>query len=73
METHTEVDEKVQLIDRPLSPQQDTLIFRVKTLYNDWLVAQKDGLAMGMDAAPDIANLYAATYEDELFDEMTCT
>jgi len=37
-------------------------------LTNDWLVAQRDGLAMGMDAAPDIANLYAATYEHELFE-----
>jgi len=48
--------------------QQDTLIFRCKSLTNDWLVAQRDGLAMGMDATPDIANLYAAMYEHELFE-----
>jgi hypothetical protein len=60
--------EKVRLITDLFHLQQDTLIFRVKSLYNDWLVAQKDGLAMGMDAAPDIANLYAATYEQELFE-----
>jgi hypothetical protein len=61
-------DEKVRLITDLFHAQQDTLIFRVKTLHNNWLVAQQDGLAMGMDAAPDIANLYAASYEHELFE-----
>jgi len=62
-------EEKVRLITDLFHLQQDTLIFRVKTLFNDWLVAQRDGLAMGMDAAPDIANLFAATYERELFEK----
>jgi hypothetical protein len=61
-------DEKAQLVTDLFHAQQDTLIFRVKTLKENWLVAQRDGLAMGMDAAPDIANLYAATYEKELFE-----
>ena len=62
-------DEKVKLITDLFHAQQDTLIFRVKTLNNNWLVAQRDGLAMGMDAAPDIANLYAAWYERKLFED----
>ena len=64
-------EEKVRLITDLFHAQQDTLIFRVKTLSENWLVAQRDGLAMGMDAAPDIANLYAATYEDELFENVS--
>ena len=62
-------DEKVKLITDLFHAQQDTLIFRVKTLKNNWLVAQRNGLAMGMDAAPDIANLYAAWYEHKLFED----
>jgi hypothetical protein len=61
-------DEKVRLITNLFHAQQDTLIFRVKTLHNNWLIVQRDSLAMGMDAAPDIANLYAATYEHKLFE-----
>ena len=61
-------DEKAQLVTDLFHAQQDTLIFRVKTLRENWLVAQRDGLAMGMDAAPDIANLYAALYERELIE-----
>ena len=60
--------EKAQLVTDLFHAQQDTLVFRVKTLKNNWLVAQRDGLAMGMDAAPDIANLYAALYERELIE-----
>ena len=61
-------DEKVQLITDLFHAQQDTLVFRVKTLSNNWLVSQRDGLAMGMDATPDIANLYAVSYKHELFE-----
>jgi hypothetical protein len=50
-----------------LHAQQDHLIFNVKTMSNNWVIAQKDSLAMGMDTAPDIANLYAVYYEQKLF------
>jgi hypothetical protein len=43
--------------------QQNNLIMRAQIEGNWHLVLQKDGLAMGMPAAPDIANLFAAWYE----------
>jgi hypothetical protein len=58
---------KAHFVNALFHAQQDNLIFKVKTTSSNWLVAQKDGLAMGMDAAPDIANLYAAYYEQQLF------
>jgi hypothetical protein len=43
--------------------QQNNLIFNAK-INGTWrLVLQRDGLAMGMPAAPDVANLFAAWYE----------
>src|SRR5882757_1663439 len=46
--------------------QQNNLIFRAQ-INGSWeYVKQTDGLAMGMPAAPDIANLYAAWYERRL-------
>ncbi len=43
--------------------QQNNLIMKAQ-VNGEWhLVLQKDGLAMGMPAAPDIANLFAAWFE----------
>ena len=57
---------KAAFIKELFSVQQDDLIFHCK-IDRQWeLVRQTDGLAMGMPAAPDIANLFAAWYERRL-------
>jgi hypothetical protein len=57
---------KAEFIKTLFSIQQDNLVFRAKVDGNWEYVRQVDGLAMGMSAAPDIANLYAAWYEKRL-------
>src|SRR5258706_9496838 len=57
---------KADYICELFSVQQDDLIFRAQ-INGSWeYVRQIDGLAMGMPAAPDMANLYAAWYERRL-------
>src|SRR5882757_829182 len=57
---------KADYIRALFSTQQNNLIFRAQ-INGSWeYVKQTDGLAMGMPAAPDIANLYAAWYERRL-------
>jgi hypothetical protein len=57
---------KADFIDELFSTQQDDLIFKAK-IGGIWeIVRQVDGLAMGMPAAPDVANLFAAWYEKRL-------
>ena len=57
---------KADYICNLFSVQQDDLIFRAQ-INGSWeYVRQTDGLAMGMPAAPNIANLYAAWYEKRL-------
>jgi len=57
---------KADFVKNLFSVQQDDLIFCCK-IDGQWeLVKQTDGLAMGMPAAPDIANLFAAWYERRL-------
>ena len=57
---------KADFVRELFSVQQEDLIFRAQ-INGVWeYVCQIDGLAMGVLAAPDIANLYAAWYEDRL-------
>jgi len=57
---------KADYISTLFSIQQNNLVFRAQ-INGSWeYVKQIDGLAMGMPAAPDIANLYAAWYEQRL-------
>ena len=57
---------KADFIQELFSVQQEDLIFRAQ-INRVWeYVRQVDGLAMGMPAAPNIANLYAAWYEKRL-------
>jgi len=57
---------KADFVTELFSIQQDDLIFRAQ-INGSWeYVRQINGLAMGMPAAPDIANLYAAWYEKRL-------
>ena len=57
---------KADFVQELFSIQQDNLIFRAQ-INGVWeYVQQIDGLAMGVPATPDIANLYAAWYEDRL-------
>jgi len=46
--------------------QQNNLVFRAQINRSWEYVKQTNGLAMGMPAAPNIANLYAAWYEQRL-------
>ena len=58
--------EKANYIIELFSIQQDDLLFKAKVA-GDWeIIRQVNGLAMGMPAAPDIANLFAAWYEKRL-------
>ena len=57
---------KADFVGNLFSVQQDDLIFRAQVNGSWEYVHQVDGLAMGMPAAPDIANLYAAWYEKRL-------
>jgi hypothetical protein len=57
---------KAEFVRELFSIQQDNLVFRAKVNGIWEYVRQVDGLAMGMSAAPDIANLYAAWYERKL-------
>jgi hypothetical protein len=62
---------KADFVKKLFSIQQDDLVFRAKVNGTWEYVRQVDGLAMGMSAAPDIANLYAAWYERRLPVEFT--
>jgi hypothetical protein len=62
---------KADFVKKLFSVQQDDLVFKVKVNSTWEYVRQVDGLAMGMSAAPDIANLYAAWYERRLPVEFT--
>jgi hypothetical protein len=55
--------EKAEYVSTLFSIQQDDLIFKAKVRGVWEIIRQVDGLAMGMPAAPDIANLFAAWYE----------
>ena len=57
---------KADYISELFSIQQNNLVFRAQVNGRWEYVCQIDGLAMGMPAAPDIANLYAAWYEKRL-------
>ena len=57
---------KADYISELFSVQQNDLIFRAQVNGSWEYVRQVNGLAMGMPAAPDIANLYAAWYEQRL-------
>ena len=57
---------KADFISELFSIQQNDLIFRAQVNGSWEYVRQVNGLAMGMPAAPDIANLYAAWYEKRL-------
>ena len=57
---------KADFISELFSVQQDNLIFKAKVDGVWEFVWQVDGLAMGMPAAPDIANLFAAWYKKRL-------
>ena len=57
---------KADFVQELSSIQQDNLIFRAQ-INRVWeYVRQIDGLAMGVPATPDIANLYAAWYKKRL-------
>ena len=57
---------KTDFITELFSLQQDDLIFRAQ-INRVWeYVRQTNGLAMGMPATPNIANLYATWYEKRL-------
>ena len=57
---------KAAFVRELFSVQQDDLVFTAKVNGAQEYIRQVDGLAMGMSAAPDIANHYAAWYKKRL-------